>query len=211
MKEIKITRNPYEKGIKLYSKSTIKLKPGITVLVGCNGSGKSTLIDEISTFLGNNSIPFFKYDNEKRGRSNGLSEAIFHGDVSCAGTLMSSSEGEVILVNMGKCARDMGNFVRQNRGEKEIWLLLDAIDSGLSIDNVVDVKRYLFDTIINDNPDADVYIIVSANEYEMCNGENCFDIYNGKYIQFNNYDEYRQFILDSKNIKDKRYDDNSKR
>ena len=129
-----------------------------------------------------------------------------YGDVSRSATLMSSSEGEVILVNMGNCAGEIGKFAKENCNEKELWILLDAIDSGLSIDNIVDMKKYLFDTIIKHNPNKDVYIIVSANEYEMCNGENCFDTYSGKYIHFNNYDEYRQFILESKGIKDKRYD-----
>jgi len=209
MKEIKISRNPYEAKVKLYKKSTINFKPGLTVLVGCNGCGKSSLIKEISYYLKDISTPFFIYDNEKNDRARAISKAICYGDASCSATLMSSSEGEVILVNMGNCAKEIGKFTKENCNEKEIWILLDAIDSGLSIDNIIDMKRYLFETIIKYNPDKDVYIIVSSNTYEMCNGENCFDIYNGKYIQFNNYDEYKQFILESKDIKDKRYDDDS--
>ena len=54
----------------------------------------------------------------------------------------------------------------------------------------------------------DTVIVVSANEYEMARGENCFDVYNGKYIKFKDYEEYRQFILDSKEIKEKRYKQN---
>lgn len=42
---------------------------------------------------------------------------------------------------------------------------------------------------------------MSANEYEMANGENCFDVYNGKYVRFENYEEYRNMVLESKQWK----------
>ena len=66
------------------------------------------------------------------------------------------------------------------------------------------VKKYLFNTIFEDTTGTDVYIVVSANEYELARGENCFDVYNGKYIQFEDYEDYRNFILNTRNIKDKR-------
>ena len=85
-----------------------------------------------------------------------------------------------------------------------MWIFFDAIDSGLSVDNVVDVKECLFKTIFDDNPNTDVYIIVSANEYELARDESCFDVYNGKYIKFKDYEDYRNFILKTRKIKDKR-------
>ena len=48
------------------------------------------------------------------------------------------------------------------------------------------------------------YIVVSANEYEMANNENCLDVCKGKYIKFKDYDEYKEFILESRKIKDSR-------
>ena len=50
-----------------------------------------------------------------------------------------------------------------------------------------------------------IYIVVSANEYEMAREEQCFDVINGKYINVPDYETYRQFILDSKAEKEKRY------
>ena len=88
----------------------------------------------------------------------------------------------------------------------ERWILLDAVDSGLSVDNIVDLKNDLFDTILKYNFGKEIYIIVSANEYEMARESRCFDVYSGKYIEFKNYDDYRNFILKSKEIKNKRYD-----
>ena len=54
------------------------------------------------------------------------------------------------------------------------------------------------------NKGKDIYIIVSANVYEMCRGEKCFDTYLGKYVDIKSYDEYREFILKSRERKEKR-------
>ena len=88
----------------------------------------------------------------------------------------------------------------------ERWILLDAIDSGLSVDNIVDIKEYLFKTILEDAGDQVVVrIIISANEYEICRNEQCMDVHTGKYRTFKGYESYRKFILKSREIKDKRY------
>lgn len=93
--------------------------------------------------------------------------------------------------------------------EKELsnerWFLFDAIDSGLSTDNVIELKEYLFKQIFDNSDEKEIYIVVSANEYEMANGEQCFDVMEGKYITFKNYDEYKQMILNSRTKKEERY------
>ena len=112
---------------------------------------------------------------------------------------------------MNKMMEAIGNLIsnsdqctEQKKIPAERWIFLDAIDSGLSVDNIVDVKEYLFNTILKCNYGNEIYIIVSANEYEMARGEQCFDVYNGKYITFNNYEEYRQFVIESKEWKNGR-------
>ena len=119
-------------------------------------------------------------------------------------------------MNIGNFAEKLGFFVKngmQNKRKdnaeeletsKERWILLDAIDSGLSVDNIVDLKEQLFETILEYNCGNEIYIIVSANEYELARNEMCFDVYNGKYIEFKNYEEYRDFILKSREWKSKR-------
>jgi len=49
-------------------------------------------------------------------------------------------------------------------------------------------------------------IVISANEYELANGEQCFDVNLGKYLTFDDYESYKKFILKSRKLKDKRYD-----
>ena len=38
----------------------------------------------------------------------------------------------------------------ENNGAKTLWVLIDALDSGLSIDNIVDVKENLFSLVLDD-------------------------------------------------------------
>lgn len=84
---------------------------------------------------------------------------------------------------------------------------MDAVDSGLSIDAVVDIKEGLFNTILNHYADRDIYIVASANEYELVRGEKCFDVVNCKYVPIKSYEKYRSVILRSREIKNKRYEE----
>ena len=206
----KLTRAPYEEKEYLYKRTNITLNPGITVLVGCNGCGKTTLIKQLKRRLDSADIPYIAYDNLYDGGSNAKSAAVFYGNISLASALVQSSEGEQISINIGQAASRIGKFVRENRGKPELWILLDAIDSGLSIDNVREIKDGLFQTILDDNPNSDVYIVVSANEYEMCVGANCFDVRNGKYIDINTYENYATFIMESRKRKDERMESTNK-
>lgn len=80
------------------------------------------------------------------------------------------------------------------------------MDSGYSIDNVIEMKKF-FQMIIEDAKtfDVEVYIVVSSNEYELVHDSNCFDVMEGKYLRFDCYEDYKKFILRSKEKKDKRY------
>lgn len=198
-----VEKNPYDIG-NLYTSNKFTFEPGLTVLVGCNGCGKSTLLKTVKSQLEKDNIPVVYFDNLTQGGRAAREKQAFFGNMEFLATSLVSSEGENIVMNMGNTARLMGKLVRENPNAKELWFLLDAIDSGLSIDNIVDIKKYLFDTVFENNEDKDVYIVVSANEYELCNGEKCMDTVNGRYISFADYNEYREFILNSKKLKDER-------
>lgn len=224
----------YDAEFKLYKKTKITLNEGVTILVGCNGSGKSTFLYQLKEQLKKKNIPVIHFDNLKDGGSRAISSAGFYGEIAFMATALQSSEGENIVLNMSKLASNLRSFIctgkvnskneaflstmakaingeDKEKKEKEIpnerWILLDAIDSGLSVDNVVDIKECLFKTILEDNFSGSIYIVVSANEYELARNENCFDVYNGEYIKFKDYEEYRDFILNSRKIKDDRYDE----
>lgn len=202
----KVDQCPYDENEKVYAKNKITFEPGITILVGCNGSGKTTMIDcIIESQLKKLNIPVFNYSNLKSGGHNAISKSAFFNDFARTALLMQSSEGEQIFYNMGDTAAAVGRFAHKHKDAKELWFLFDAIDSGLSIDYIIDVKDQLFKTILEHNSDKDVYIIVSANNYEFCKGSMCMDVHNCKYVNIRTYEGFHKFVMKSRAIKDERY------
>lgn len=204
MRDIPVERRPYG-GRAIFGKNVITLKPGVTVLTGCNGYGKSTFLDYIEKALRTEGIRYIKYDNLTDGGNNSISAAIFRNSCALAGQMMCSSEGERILINMSQLASKIGAYTRECAHEDELWILLDATDSGLSIDRVQELKSDLFGVILEMNPDKDVYIVVSANEYELCADEDCLNIRNGAYRRFRNYEAFRRYIIQTRCKIDKPY------
>ena len=206
--KFEIIRDYYNEKEYIYNKKNIELEQGLTVLVGHNGSGKSTLLRQIKDLCEKQDIPYYYFDNLTEGGSAARSKASYYGDFSFLAESLCSSEGENIYLNMTNCANKIGKFVRNNKNAKNIFILLDAIDSGLSIDYIIELKEYLFKTILSDRlgEGIETYIIVSANEYEMARNEKCFLIPDMEYKTFKSYDEYRNFIIESRNKKNKRYD-----
>lgn len=204
-RRFKIDSEYYEDGLKLYKKKHVTFEPGITVLVGCNGSGKTTLIKQLNHEITRNlKLPCVYFNNLEKGGRESLSSAFYYQDFSFVSAMMSASEGEGIALNMQKVACLIGNMFKKNPDSDEYWILLDAIDSGLSVDAVADIKKGLFKTIFDIYGNKNVYVIISANEYEMARGEKCFDVVDCKYINIKSYDRYRNVILRSRDYKDKR-------
>lgn len=219
-------RDPYDEGFSTCRKKQIEIHPGLTVLVGCNGAGKTTLLHNIKSELKEENIPVISYDNMREGGTNAMSKSLFENDFETAVAMRCSSEGERINIGLNDVAHKIGKFVATGKvydryaslaaaisGEKEKeitsnerWILLDAVDSGLSIDNVIDLKKF-FDLVLEDSEqqDREVYIVISANEYELASDTDCFDVMAGKYVTFTNYEEYKKFILRSREKKEKRY------
>ena len=200
MRKFKIPTNPYDDR-KMYDTGNFTFSSGITVLVGCNGSGKSTLMLHIKDKLQESNTPFLYYDNLFDGNSTSVSSAMLAGDTETAAALLTASEGERIYINIGRMAARIGSMVRNAKAEDELWILMDATDSGLSIDNAAEIKEFFKNVLLPDAPE-NTYIIISANAYEMCRGELCMDVYDGNYMRFSDYEEYRNHILMTRDRKD---------
>lgn len=218
-------RDPYGAGFSTCRPKQITIQPGLTVLVGCNGAGKTTLIQNIQSELKNNNIPCEFYNNLSEGGKETLGTALYEGNIELANSALCSSEGENISLNIGNQFAKFSEFIQTGRitskatriadlfheykipETKERWLLFDAIDSGYSIDNVIDCK-WIFNDMIQNATKAGykLYIIVSANEYELAHETPCMDVTNGKYMTFPTYESFRKFILESRKKKDKRYE-----
>lgn len=226
MLTVKTWRDPYEAGFSPTRPTSITLEEGLTVLVGCNGAGKTTLLHNIKDEMKKQNIPCNLYDNLKDGGSSSISEAMYSGEMDLSMSLWTASEGEAIKINFGRGSTKIKRFLedgfydtRSNRlsrlfskeanAEKEIGnqrvLLFDAVDSGLSVDSIIEVKS-VFDLILEDAKQMgiEIYIVISANEYELARNSNCFDVNKGKYIRFRNYEAYRKFIIKSREAKEKR-------
>ena len=204
MRTFKISRDWHGLGCNIYQKSTVTINPGVTVLVGCNGCGKTTLIKQLKKQLEKEGIPVLSFDNLHDGGHNAISAAMFHQDFAFVNSSMQASEGENITLNIGNFAQRIGDYQRRHADAEELWLFFDAVDSGLSVDNIVDLKEILFSLILQHRGKTDVYIVASANEYELARGEACFDVLRCKYTEFKTYDAYRKFILKTREAKDKR-------
>lgn len=196
----------YDNGEKIYNKSSVEIKEGLTVLCGCNGCGKTTLLHQIKTTLKKENIPCLHFDNLHDGGSNSRQLSLERGDFDFLMQAVRSSEGENTYMNIGKFASKMGAFIRKHSEEKEIFFLMDAIDSGLSVDNVIDFKKF-FNVVITDckNKGIAVYIIISANEYELTRGEQCVDTLNLKYVDFSDYESFRDYVIETRKAKNQRY------
>lgn len=194
-------REVYE-GLKLRKRKTFELKPGISVLVGCNGAGKTTLLNEIRAYCERNEIPCKNVDFLKEGSKHTLFRDEY--DISWFATSMICSEGEKTILKLRDVARELGSFCTKNKDADSIFILLDALDSGFSIDNIVAVKEQLFATIMNEfESRGNLYILVSTNDYEFTIGEDCFDVQECKYRRFPTYKVYKNFVIKSREKRDR--------
>ena len=188
------SKDPWDNGEDLYKSKIIKFKYGINVLVGPNGSGKSTILKLLKETLDSNYYKYFSYNNMIDGGSNSISKAGLYGNTQFMAEMILGSEGEGIMTNLKSVASAIGRFVNNQKNEypkDPIFILFDAVDSGLSINNIRELKS-LFDLIYQDC--NTVVIITSANTYEMTRDSYCWDVTRSKEIKFKSYEDYCDFI-----------------
>lgn len=215
--EISLWKDPYGDDRRFFSRRRTVFEPGITTLVGCNGAGKTTLLANIREELKKRGTPCISFDNlGEEGGENGARNffsAVLGGYADASGDDMTgllsetflSSEGEKIVSALGRFASGIRKVVGDCSGYGELWLLFDALDSGLSADMIEDVKRCVLDPVSALNTqDYAVYIILSSNSYEMSEGTKCFSVEKLKYIPVGNYAAFKKAVLSSRVYKEKR-------
>lgn len=105
----------------------------------------------------------------------------------------TSSEGERIAMNFGQAVSRLGAAVREAKQQKkELFILLDALDSGSSIDRMREI-RSLFDLVAKDAGDT-AYIICACNSYELVKDAEAVNVRTGKTVRFKDYDDYADFV-----------------
>lgn len=204
MRKFTVPTKPFDDDMRLYFRKEVEFHPGLTTLIGCNGSGKSTLMMLIKDKLRRDKdILVLSYDDRFEGGSNLMEALAFRDDMSGVASMFMSSEGERIIRGVGYFARGIRKKI-QKESPKEIWILLDAVGSGLSIDGIKDIKD-LAKAVIEDNQGILVYFVVSSNEYEFTIGADNIDVTTFRHLKFKDYDEYRNYILKTAKKKEKRY------
>lgn len=204
MLKFEIEKCPFDEGVVFFKKRNVEIKEGLTVLVGCNGYGKTTFLNAIERrFQKDEKYKIIKWNG--RHDKEIIQNRLLEGNIGMFAATWGSSEGEEINNNIAVVANDIGRIMR-GKNDKDIIILLDCMDSGLSIDNIIDAKDFFKSLVIEDIKKSGhkCYIIASANEYELANKERCYDIYTGKELTFSNYDKYKHFIMKTRRIKDER-------
>lgn len=176
---------------------TLTLEPGLTFLVGPNGAGKTTLLSQIADYAKTNNIGLWQYDNLHDGGQHAVDRYKFQGDFTKIATAMTASEGENVALNFGNQVGEMGQRIGQAASTHQpLIILLDAVDSGASIDRARELAQFLSFVCDKDIKDtAEIYIIVAANHYELVKAPaRCINVRTGSLESFSSYDEYAEFI-----------------
>lgn len=164
----------------------------LNILFGGNGVGKSTLLN----YIINNNIETDSHDyivksyinsrdNSKINRNKELATATdFIKAINCN----SYSEGQAILHNLLSFLQD----IKELKTDKTIIVCMDEIDSGMSAENINMILWQITELLdTHDN----IQFFISCNNYHFVY---CFkevlNMYTGKYIKINSYEEYFELL-----------------
>lgn len=206
---VPVRTKPFDDDLKLYTRKQFTLMPGLSSLVGCNGSGKTTFIDFfLIPKLRRDQVEYYKYNDRREGGSMLMDRMLnVDNDIYGLARMYVSSEGERIVCGLEHVITAIPSFFKENKG-KPAFLILDAIDSGMSVDEIIEIRELFLDIIIPDAKtkfDVDLYVVIAANNYEWCNDDRIhnIDITSGKLLNISSYDQYKEHILKSRGTKDK--------
>ena len=181
----------------LHDGFNLTLQPGFTALVGPNGAGKTTLLVQIREFAKEHSIDLFEYSNLTDGGGAARQRYLNSSDLVSFATAATSSEGEQVAMNFANVVRKLGAAVTHAKASgKPLIVLLDAIDSGASIDRARDLRDFF--TFVSENDigsDTDVYLVMAVNHFELAKTPAvCINVRTGERLRFDSYDQYADFV-----------------
>lgn len=177
----------------IHSGYMLDLKPGYTPLVGPNGAGKTTLLHQLRDYAKERGYLVFEYSNLADGGNVARQAYMFKGEAVLLAASTFSSEGEQIALNFGQAIRKLGAAVRDAKEQgKALFILLDALDSGASIDRTRELREF-FDMVCRDAGET-AYIVCACNSYELARGVSGINVRTGKRVKFKDYEDYADFI-----------------
>lgn len=189
IKSIKVKPNSFEEDILLFK--TAKFKK-LNILFGGNGVGKTTLLNGIinnrleletkkeliiKSYI--NSKDNFRHINQVTYKDMGraLLQKVNANELS---------EGQSIIYSLLAYIENTKK-IASNNPDKTVVLVLDEIDSGLSAENINMILHLICDLLKMGN----IQLFISSNHYHFVYVfKNVFNMYTGKWIEINSYDEY---------------------
>ena len=204
IKSITIKKNSNLEEILFFNK--IELKQ-VTLLFGANGVGKSSFIKgllkqkEVKINSDKKTVLYSFINSEQNFRNMNKNSNLAYQDIFNPYLINKKynaeelSEGQSIIYSI----QEIFELCEQIKDDdNDSIILLDEVDSGLSIDNV----EYLSDKIkeIADKY-SNIQFVIGFNNYEFCrNFPEVFNMYNGKYITIESYKQYKDIIINNREM-----------
>ena len=197
IREIKI-EDKDTKDILLFSQ--IKNVKKLNILFGGNGVGNSTFLNAIrdnKVLLesdNENGILIKSFTNSiENKRVNSHKEIITNREFVKAVNVNSFSEGQSVIHYVLSFLYD----IKELETDKDIVVLLDEVDSGVSAENINMVLWQIKELIDTKN----VQFFISSNHYHFVHAfKKVLNMYNGEYITIKSYDKYFSLLNDGISI-----------
>ena len=213
----------------LYKANKLTLQANdVYCLVGCNGIGKSTVLYQM-IHDNDNSLKETAYDlkddynafsnlfNSKKKNEydefyiliNKNTELCIKDDDSILhnlfGNFMSTGEQNVhnILPNLPNIIESLNKLEKLEN--KELYVMIDDLDVGVSIDVLIELAKIIDKLELKlKKLNINYYIVITANSYELARRFKCIDVINMKEISFKDYDDYANYVSETRKYKDTR-------
>lgn len=193
IKSIKVKKDSFEEDVLLFESADFKK---LNILFGGNGVGKTTLLNgivnsklDIDT---SKELIIKTYTNSKDNfrHIDKVSYTNYGRALLQKVKANEMSEGQSIIYSLLSYIENAKEVAIQNQ-DKTVVLVLDEIDSGLSAENINMILHILLDFLKIDN----TQLFISSNHYHFVYVfKKVFNMYTGKQIEINSYDEYYEIL-----------------
>lgn len=149
-------------------------------------------------------IGFMAYDSHADDHSNAISSALTHQNLMLFALRKESSEGENNLYSLSELFNNAGAVAKEYPNLEQLVLFVDGIDSGLSVDmldlivRTLDIKIQQVESL---NPNLEVAIVFTTNNYEMTRSLPTFDPTTFEPVSYDNYEDFRTDMLAKSTLK----------
>lgn len=176
----------------------LEIKGRLNILVGGNGVGKTTLLNGIKRkeyeIESTTPIEIKQYSNSKDNYRVKTSANMTTPQMITQANAKFMSEGQSILYSLisflGNIEKEAERLLEE---KKSLIVILDEVDSGLSVDAINVLMHIIIDIL---NTHMNVQFFISSNNYHFTFvHNNIINMYNGKYQKINSYEEYFNLMI----------------